>query len=567
MTNVEKKNLCIIGFGRAGKVQLKAAENLNDICNIVAIVDIRASIGSNLHDFDFSNNLQRAFEDDVDAVLVTTPTFTHFDICKEALNHKKHVFVEKPLANTIQEYKELYKLAHENQRVLFIGFNRRYDPEWIGLNERLKKRVPMYISIVCRDHPFPPASYLQSCGGIFKDCAVHDIDMVCHMLKGYPDTVECFIDDSGETASTSLVFNIKDSIVRVKMIHSRHSPTYEQFVSIYCKDECLDIGRTQLPDGTSFDQRYRESYEIQMKKFLESTTQSPCAPNISLSHSLQMERILEACDKSAQLQQIEHIKSLRAYEAAETNVRSLYKTARTFHTPEIVRYLRKKYQPGNFKTNMTIWEVLNDLKSFRDISDPDIDVPNDEHALQTAESIRKAKLPEWLQFVGLIHDFGKILYKWGSDEDGTSMSTQHSLVGDTFITGCAFPPSLIYPEFNHDVKETYDEYGIYKENCGLDNCLVSYGHDEFLYQVLLYSQTTLPVPALKIIRYHSLYTWHDKYEYCHLENFEDVMVKGWVKLFNSHDLYSKRNSKVNKDDIYDYYDELAQKYLPNGLCF
>tara|TARA_B100001989_G_C24541613_1_gene467917 strand:+ start:359 stop:2041 length:1683 start_codon:yes stop_codon:yes gene_type:complete len=559
------KNVCIIGFGRAGKLQYKAISEINEL-NVISVIDLKKSVGSEINDTSFTRELTRAFESDIDAVIVTTPTDTHFDICKKCLMHKKHVFVEKPLANNIQQYKELYKLADEKNCCLFVGFNRRHDPEWLGLYEKIKNKNPLYISVVCRDHPFPPVSYLENCGGIFKDCVVHDIDMICYMLCSYPDTVECSVDTSGEIASTYLHFTLKNSTCRVNMIHSRHSPTYEQFVSVFCKDECFQIGREVLPTGTSFDTRYRESYKLQMMYF----TQKICnniSPNISLSHSLQIERIIEACKNSSYSGEIQHLKSLRAYEAAETSVRSLYKEARTYHTPEKVLYLREKYGPDKFKAKMTIWEILEDLKSFKDISDPDVDVPNDQHALQTAESIRKAGLPDWLQFVGLIHDFGKILYKWGCDEDGTTMSTQFSIVGDTFVVGCDYPSSLVYPEFNCLVKEKYDKMGIYKPNCGLDNCFISFGHDEFLYQVLINSKTTLPSPALKIIRYHSLYAWHDKNEYNHLENEDDIMIKGWVKLFNTHDLYSKRTSKISKENVYDYYENLSKKYLPYGLCF
>ena len=99
----------------------------------------------------------------------------------------------------------------------------------------------------------------------------------------------------------------------------------------------------------------------------------------------------------------------------------------------------------------------------------------------------------------------------------------------------------------------------------MDNCIISFGHDEYLYQVLKHSETNLPIPALKIVRYHSLYAWHEKDEYSHLESSDDVLVKGWVKLFNTHDLYSKRKHNINKMSVIDYYKKLEEKYLPNGL--
>ena len=51
------------------------------------------------------------------------------------------------------------------------------------------------------------------------------------------------------------------------------------------------------------------------------------------------------------------------------------------------------------------------------------------------------------------------------------------------------------------------------------------------------------------------------------KNEDDVMLKGWIKLFNSHDIYSERTSKVPKEKVYDYYENLANVYLPYGFCF
>ena len=96
------------------------------------------------------------------------------------------------------------------------------------------------------------------------------------------------------------------------------------------------------------------------------------------------------------------------------------------------------------------------LENFVDISDPDISLPNYHHGIQTAEGIRADGHPEWLQLVGLIHDFGKILYLKGCDNDGTSESTQWGIVGDTFIVGCKIPNTIVYPEYNKLNQDNYD---------------------------------------------------------------------------------------------------------------
>lgn len=115
------------------------------------------------------------------------------------------------------------------------------------------------------------------------------------------------------------------------------------------------------------------------------------------------------------------------------------------------------------------------------------------HMLQTAEGIRRAGHPDWMQLVGLIHDMGKIMFLWGAPEDGqvgTAEGPQWALGGDTWVVGCRIPDCTVFPEFNtlnpdmHD--ERYNtELGIYQPQCGFENLQFAYGHDEYLYRMLV----------------------------------------------------------------------------------
>ena len=105
----------------------------------------------------------------------------------------------------------------------------------------------------------------------------------------------------------------------------------------------------------------------------------------------------------------------------------------------------------------------------------------------------------------MIHDLGKIIFKKGCDLDGTSLNKQHSIVGDTFILGCPIPDSIVYSEFNifnkfhlnnnlnDNLNKNYEDLseneklGIYKRNCGFDKIKCSFGHDEYLYQLLKFN--------------------------------------------------------------------------------
>ena len=254
-------------------------------------------------------------------------------------------------------------------------------------------------------------------------------------------------------------------------------------------------------------------------------------------------------------------------------IREHYRKMRVYQTVDTVQRLRKKYSIPSGST-IGIWHAIHCLDDFLDVSDPDVDLPNMVHLFQTAEAIRRDGHPKWLQLTGLIHDLGKMIYKRGCDRDGTSVAEQWAIVGDTFVVGCDLPDCLVFPEFskdNPDCKEPLyrGEQGMYQKGCGLDACLVAYGHDEYMYQVLKRSPgVSLPAEAFAIIRYHSLYAWHTGGAYSSLENDKDRAMKPWVQLFNRYDLYTKSDKDYSPDELEQlksYYSELIQEFLPTIL--
>lgn len=72
---------------------------------------------------------------------------------------------------------------------------------------------------------------------------------------------------------------------------------------------------------------------------------------------------------------------------------------------------------------------------------------------------------------------------------------------------------------------------MYEPNCGLDKLVMSWGHDEYLYRMLVHNKTKLPPQALKIIRFHSFYPWHSAGDYAHLLKEEDEDTRKWVLKF------------------------------------
>jgi len=242
------------------------------------------------------------------------------------------------------------------------------------------------------------------------------------------------------------------------------------------------------------------------------------------------------------------------------------KTYDLMHTGQTVAFVKERmshwlqFSHGE----MDVMAILEELNQLVDESDPDIDLPNIYHAFQTAEAIRKHHPDKpWMQLTGLIHDIGKIMHLWGEPQWAT--------VGDTFVVGCAPEPSIVFgvESFanNPDMKDPrYNtRLGMYTENCGLDNVLMSWGHDEYLYRVLKANNCPLPEEAMYMIRYHSFYPYHSSGAYRHLANEKDLKMLPWINEFNKFDLYTKAPEMPDIEELKPYYQSLIDKYLPGKI--
>ncbi|KAI0148849.1 DUF706-domain-containing protein [Xylariaceae sp. FL1272] len=251
----------------------------------------------------------------------------------------------------------------------------------------------------------------------------------------------------------------------------------------------------------------------------------------------------------------------RQYEDACDRVKNFYKEQ---HTKQTVAYNLKvrNHLKTRKREEMTIWQAMEKLNTLIDESDPDTSLSQIQHLLQSAEAIRKDGKPRWMQLTGLIHDLGKLLFFYGSEG-------QWDVVGDTFPVGCAFDERIIYPgsfsenpDLNDPVYST--KYGIYSPGCGLDNVMLSWGHDEYLYHIVK-DQSTLPAESLAMIRYHSFYPWHKEGAYRELMDEHDEKMLEAVRAFNPYDLYSKSDGLPDIEELKPYYLELIDEYFPQKV--
>ncbi len=251
----------------------------------------------------------------------------------------------------------------------------------------------------------------------------------------------------------------------------------------------------------------------------------------------------------------------RNYEApARDTVREFYRLNHTYQTFDFVQEKKNEFLQFNRK-EMPVWKAFDFLNELVDDSDPDTDLDQFQHLLQTAETIRADGHPDWMVLTGLMHDMGKTLCLFGEP--------QWAVVGDTFPVGCAYSDKIVYPEFfknnpDYNSPEYNTPNGVYEKGCGLRNVHLSWGHDEYVFQMM---KDHLPEEGLYMLRFHSFYAWHREGEYENLLDDHDRKMLKWVKLFNPYDLYSKNPIPPDWKVLRPYYEDLVAKYLPTTLKF
>ena len=251
----------------------------------------------------------------------------------------------------------------------------------------------------------------------------------------------------------------------------------------------------------------------------------------------------------------------RNYEAnARPSVREFYRLNHLYQTYDFVQAKKKEFLSLSRK-QMSVWEAAEYLNQLVDDSDPDTDMSQLEHLLQTAEQIRRDGKPRWFILTGFVHDLGKILCLFGEP--------QWAVVGDTFPVGCAYADSIVFKDFFADnpdsqTRKYRSRAGVYEEGCGLDNVHLSWGHDEYIYHV---AKDYLPEEALYMLRYHSFYPAHRERDYEYLMNERDKAMFDQVRAFNPYDLYTKSHEKPDVTKLRPFYEELIAEYFPAKLAW
>jgi predicted dehydrogenase len=196
----------VFGTGHLGKFHLNNWKTIPD-AEIVGFYDPDAQTSAAVSEKYQIKRFNSVTElmDRCDAVDIIAPTNIHFELCQQAIRKGKHVFVEKPLANNMEEARELINLVKESNVKLQVGHVERFNPAFLALQNMPLK--PMFIE-VHRLAEFNPRGTEVS---VILDLMIHDIDIILHIVKSEVKNIYAsgvaVMTDTPDIANVRIEFN------------------------------------------------------------------------------------------------------------------------------------------------------------------------------------------------------------------------------------------------------------------------------------------------------------------------------------------------------------------------
>lgn len=198
--------------------------------------------------------------DACDAIDVVTPTQFHFALCEKAIKKGKHVFVEKPMAHTIDEAKELVKLVQESKTKFQVGHVERFNPAFLAA--QTLKLSPMFIE-VHRLAQFNPRGTEVS---VILDLMIHDIDAILSLVKSDVKSISAsgvaVLTDTPDIANVRIEFdngcvaNLTSSRISIKRMRKMRLFQKDAYISVDFLDkktEVIKLKTGEEEQGFSFD--------------------------------------------------------------------------------------------------------------------------------------------------------------------------------------------------------------------------------------------------------------------------------------------------------------------------
>ncbi len=316
----------LLGAGRIGQVHAKSITS-NPRSKLVAVSDVfvdaairlAASYGCE------SRTTEEILNDPaIDAVLIATSTDTHADLIEKAVAAGKAVLCEKPVDLDLERARACLKAVEDSNRPVMVGFNRRFDPNFATLKTQFDDGgigKGELLTVTSFDPAPPPVTYVKVSGGLYRDMAIHDFDMVCWMFGEAPVSVTAIgssiVDDdigtAGDVDTAVMVLKFEDGRIAVIKNSRRAVYGYDQRIELLGSEGLLSAnnvlehtvehisvnGAVSAKPEYFFLERYMRAYEAEWAAFVEAVEDGKPVP-VSLADGVLALAVAEAATKSSQ---------------------------------------------------------------------------------------------------------------------------------------------------------------------------------------------------------------------------------------------------------------------------
>jgi len=288
--------IAIIGAGRIGRIHAANASahprlSLKYIVdpNAAAAADLASATGATVAEFD-----EALADAEIEGFVVASSTDTHLEFSRRAVDAGQAVFCEKPLDLDLDKARSAAASFGAAHARLFLGFNRRFDPNFRRLRERIRSGEMGSLEtlhIISHDPAPPPIDYVKVSGGMFKDMTIHDFDMARWLLG--EDPVEVYsaataiidpaIAAAGDVDTAKILLRTAGGKICVISNSRRSGYGYDQRIEAFCAKGLLragnvfsttveswgELGSSTEPLQNFFLDRYAEAYRAEMDHFAD----------------------------------------------------------------------------------------------------------------------------------------------------------------------------------------------------------------------------------------------------------------------------------------------------------
>ncbi len=315
----------LVGVGRIGAFHAETLQGLDGVEHLVlADADVEAArrVASRLG-VEHAADPESLLSSGLDGLVIAAATPAHAPLLRQGLERGIPTFCEKPVAATLEETLELARQAAASDVPVHIGFQRRFDTGYQRVAQAIRDGELGFVHTIranTHDQSPPHASYIPTSGGIFRDCSVHDFDVIRFVTGREVVSVcatgankgEAFFRDAGDVDTAAALLTLDDDTLVTVTATRYNGGGHDVRLEVMGSEASMGVGLDHSlalrsaedgvdfptgPQHVSFLDRFGPAYRAELAAFVEmarGTRPSPC----TVADALQAFRTAEACERS-----------------------------------------------------------------------------------------------------------------------------------------------------------------------------------------------------------------------------------------------------------------------------